>query len=66
MHGGGSLLNDPLVLPESVANLSEAREQLLLGNIGVVAEFIDILFIIIFFIGLLVQVSHNRDLRLTI
>jgi hypothetical protein len=26
MHGGGSLLNDPLVLPESVANLSQARE----------------------------------------
>ena len=26
MHGGGSLLNDPLVLPESVADLSQARE----------------------------------------
>lgn len=64
MHRRWSLLDDPLVLPESVADLSKPSEQLLLCNIGIVAEFIDVLLIL--FIGMVVQVSHIRDLSLAI
>jgi hypothetical protein len=59
VHGGGSPLDDPVVVSaEARAHLCETLEQLLLRHIGVVAQLIHIIPIII--IRVLIQVGHIR------
>ena len=47
LHIGRVSLNNPIVFPETITDMIETREQVLLGNIGKIAELINVLLIVL-------------------